>query len=391
MLGSTVYITRNGCCAAAVLDATDDLREKDLDLPSKPFPGLDIYKVPWSSYMAIPFPPGVAVLVVVLTLHAVGSAAQAQTAVTLWQFGPGRLLSAQLTLPLEPLATATDGSATVYLYQAVNNAELTTTNAGGVTTTTFASATPRTIIASASGWFEPNANGGGIECALENASFGRCFNIQSGGVAVPANSGKPFAEVLGISTSSSTSLTPTVPLPSSSSSDTNANLKHHSTPVGAIVGAVIALLLVVLGGLSAFVLLRRRRKRRVWDDEQNAARAYDAGVVGSESVGGSAGIAESLAGNGAVFASPPQVELRRPQAELGRGRRRKGEERFRVAAPPMSELTSPSSDASGSGPGVGSVQVASELQTADLVRLLAERIRSEERAPPYALVERGDV
>ncbi|KAJ7166247.1 hypothetical protein C8R46DRAFT_1192622 [Mycena filopes] len=346
--------------------------------------------------MAMAFPPGLAVLVVVLTLHAVGSAAQAQTAVTLWQFGPGRLLSAQLTLPLEPLATATDGSATVYLYQAVNNAELTTTNAGGVTTTTFASATPRTIIASASGWFEPNANGGGIECALENASFGRCFNIQSGGVAVPANSGKPFAEVLGISTTTSTSLTPTAPLPSSSSSSsgTNANLKDHSTPVGAIVGAVIAVLVVILGGLVAFVLLRRRRKRRVWDDEQNAARAYNAGVA--DSVGGNAGVAdrsfgwntgvaESVAGNGAVFASPPP-------ADLGRGRRRKGEERLRMAAPPpMSEVTSPSSDAGGSGPAVSSVQVASELPTADLVQLLAERIRSEERAPPYALVERGDV
>ncbi|KAJ7166245.1 hypothetical protein C8R46DRAFT_295799 [Mycena filopes] len=67
--------------------------------------------------MSILFLPSVAVLVVVLTRHAVSSAAAALKAVTLWQFGTGRLPAAQLGLPLQPLSTATDGSATAYPYQ----------------------------------------------------------------------------------------------------------------------------------------------------------------------------------------------------------------------------------------------------------------------------------
>ncbi|KAJ7174825.1 hypothetical protein C8R46DRAFT_1081828 [Mycena filopes] len=316
----------------------------------------------------IPFPPLIALLSVVLTLHAAGSAA---AAVTLWQFGQGRLLPGQLTLPLQPLATATDGSATEYLYQVVNDATLTTTNAAGVTTVTFASASPRTIIASASGWVEPFDNGDAIECAFVDKDFGRCFQIHAGS-AVPTNSGAPITQVLQIAPPSSTATSAPLPSSSSSGASSNSNLNaKHSTPAGAIAGAVIAVVILPLGGLFAFVVLRRRRTRRLWEDEKNAARAYDAGVA--ESIGRNASEEEPSAA----------------QAELARGRRRKEDERFRGTAS-TSRISSTPSDAGG-GSRVVSVQVVSELPTADLVQLLAERMRSEERAPPYALVERGDV
>ncbi|KAJ7793897.1 hypothetical protein B0H13DRAFT_1935344 [Mycena leptocephala] len=57
------------------------------------------------------------------------------TTVTLWQFGRFRLLPGDSTLPLQPLGTASDGSATTYLYQ-VTNPKLITTDQSGFTTTT---------------------------------------------------------------------------------------------------------------------------------------------------------------------------------------------------------------------------------------------------------------
>jgi hypothetical protein len=65
---------------------------------------------------------------------AVCSAQSQVTAITLWQFGKGRLLAADFTLPLEPLGTAADGSETTYLYQALNEATVTTTNEAGLLT-----------------------------------------------------------------------------------------------------------------------------------------------------------------------------------------------------------------------------------------------------------------
>ncbi len=58
------------------------------------------------------------------------------TAVTLWQFGRPRLLTGDATLPLQPLGTADDGSATTYLYQILNPTVITTTNQVGFTTET---------------------------------------------------------------------------------------------------------------------------------------------------------------------------------------------------------------------------------------------------------------
>ncbi|KAJ7634974.1 hypothetical protein FB45DRAFT_478502 [Roridomyces roridus] len=133
-------------------------------------------------------------LVPVLSLaFLVALAGAAQEAVTLWQFGQGRLLEASLTLPLIPLGTAIGGSETTYLYQALNNALTTTTDASGVTTTVQTpSATPRTIIASASGWFE-QFDDGDIICGLVNPTFGHC--LVGGSMA---NSGSPTPEVIAI-------------------------------------------------------------------------------------------------------------------------------------------------------------------------------------------------
>ncbi|KAJ7938713.1 hypothetical protein B0H13DRAFT_2301347 [Mycena leptocephala] len=76
-----------------------------------------------------------------------GEAQSTETEVTLWQFGVLRLLGAQVTLPLQPMGTAGDGSATTYLYQVLNPAEVITTDESGFVTKTIKSATPRTIVA----------------------------------------------------------------------------------------------------------------------------------------------------------------------------------------------------------------------------------------------------
>ncbi|KAJ7218515.1 hypothetical protein GGX14DRAFT_595130 [Mycena pura] len=106
------------------------------------------------------------------------------TAVTLWQFGEGRLLGGRVgTLPL---GTAPRGVATTYLYQALNPAVVTITDEEGfLTSGTIASAkrlAPRTVIVSASGWFEAFANeptqtGHTIACSLVNSAFGDCVDI----------------------------------------------------------------------------------------------------------------------------------------------------------------------------------------------------------------------
>ncbi|KAJ7021017.1 hypothetical protein C8F04DRAFT_1274258 [Mycena alexandri] len=261
--------------------------------------------------------------------------------------------------------TATDGSATAYLYQVVNNAKVVTANAAGVTTVTFPSTSARTIIASASGWIEPFDNGVAIECRFVDSDFGRCFQI-NGSTAVPTNSGAPITQVVQIAYPSSTSLPP----PTSSSSS------KHSIPVGAIVGAVIAVLVAGLGGLLACFILRRRRQSQRWEDEKNASRAFDAAVVESTN-------------NRPPIVSGPQAEL-----GIGRGPRKHQEvERFRAVASGSGSggvSSVRTSDVGGSR--VVSFQIASELPTSDLVQLLAQRVQLEERAaPPYALVERGDV
>jgi hypothetical protein len=63
-------------------------------------------------------------------------ARSAATVVTLWQFGQPRVAGGLVTLPLQPLGTASDGSETTYLYQVVNPTVIITTDQGGFATTT---------------------------------------------------------------------------------------------------------------------------------------------------------------------------------------------------------------------------------------------------------------
>ncbi|KAJ7218519.1 hypothetical protein GGX14DRAFT_595143 [Mycena pura] len=136
------------------------------------------------------------------------------TAVTLWQFGKGRLLAGQSTLPLIPLGTAPGGAETTYLYQALNPTVVTATNEDGFLSVvgTFTSATPRTVIADASGWFEAFANeptqtGHTIACSLVNSGFGDCVDI-TGASTVTSNSGSPNAEVFQVSLTAPPTVTP---------------------------------------------------------------------------------------------------------------------------------------------------------------------------------------
>ncbi|KAJ7218525.1 hypothetical protein GGX14DRAFT_437357, partial [Mycena pura] len=138
------------------------------------------------------------------------------TAVTLWQFGFVRLLGGQLgTLPLIPLGTAPGGVATTYLYQAVNPAVVTTTNDDGFLSVvgTLASATPRTVIASASGWFEAFANeptqtGHTIACGLVDSTFGECTDYNLGSTFIDG-SGLPTPAAFQVSLTVPPTVTPT--------------------------------------------------------------------------------------------------------------------------------------------------------------------------------------
>ncbi|KAJ7894854.1 hypothetical protein B0H14DRAFT_3125418 [Mycena olivaceomarginata] len=215
----------------------------------------------------------------VLCLLAPGLAQITQTAVTLWQFGRPRLLPGQVTAPLQPLGTASDGGATTYLYQALNpGGDIVTTDEGGfLTTKKIAFATPRTIVASASGWVEIFETGA-ISCGFVDSTFGQCLDsnevttslVNSGlstpvvipiSEAVPQVLGSQISTSLGTAASTSTfsSISPT-------STDTdNRDPPAKKAPVGAIIGGVIGVLLLGIGALAALWWCRRRRLRHIAD------------------------------------------------------------------------------------------------------------------------------
>ncbi|KIK52375.1 hypothetical protein GYMLUDRAFT_265480 [Collybiopsis luxurians FD-317 M1] len=180
-------------------------------------------------------------------------------AITLWQFGQGRLLSAVVTLPMQPLGTANDGSETTYLYQALNSATVTKTSNGiPIAQETFLP-TPRTIIASASGWHEPAQD---IACSLVDATFGEC--IVGGTIG---NSGTPVAEIIAVTQPSVVSpvVSPVTvtSLASPSQAPTTEASSNSTTPtrliVGATVGGILGLALIPVVGL---VFLRRWRRQK---------------------------------------------------------------------------------------------------------------------------------
>ncbi|KAJ7107889.1 hypothetical protein C8R44DRAFT_744465 [Mycena epipterygia] len=194
------------------------------------------------------------------------------TAVTLWQFGNGRLLDGQVILPMEPMGTASNGAATTYLYQVLNPAVVVTTNEAGLLTLTTPSATPRTIVASASGWVEYFGTTIGIACNLVNSEFGQCLDGTS-----TANTGVPTPQVLALTpapTSTSTITTlpaitipPTTFVPYLTSSPTpTQNQSGKPAPVGAIVGSILGGSAALLIGLALITIWRRRRLREVQNE-----------------------------------------------------------------------------------------------------------------------------
>ncbi|KAJ7486688.1 hypothetical protein FB451DRAFT_1362971 [Mycena latifolia] len=217
--------------------------------------------------------------------------AQSQaTEVTLWQFGKGRLLEAVVTEPLKALGTAPYGAATFYLYQALNPTVITTNDgAGSLTTQTVTLTTPRTIIASASGWVEPFVNDE-IACRFIDPDFGACVDGTS-----TANSGAPTPQVFQVAVtqafagSSSITSPPVVSTstPSSAPSSTsNANLDQNTTGkpsslvLGAIVGGTVGGLAALGIGVAVILLLYRRRRirqRRQWEHDDSIIAG--AGVV----------------------------------------------------------------------------------------------------------------
>ncbi|KAJ7758721.1 hypothetical protein B0H16DRAFT_1689262 [Mycena metata] len=309
-------------------------------------------------------PPGrIAVFSVVLALYAADSVGQTQkAAATLWQFGELLDSGETRTLPLVPLTTATDGSATAYLYQVVNDADKTIS---------------RTIFASASGWIERFGSDSGFECGFIDTNFGICSffaSITTSPRATNAYSGPPIPDVIQIEQPSSTALprsfssthtasssSPPRPLPPNS---------KHSVPVGSVVGGVSAVLAGIVGGLVAFIVLRRRRERQMWEMARIAPRAYSTS-------------ARNPPATIPVFVSNPQPEMRSGPGQFGAN----NHAREVASASPTATFGGVSHGRSGTAV---PFQMVSELPMSDLVQLLAQRLQTEEPAPPYALVEMGD-
>ncbi|KAF7317561.1 hypothetical protein MKEN_00843000 [Mycena kentingensis (nom. inval.)] len=198
--------------------------------------------------------------------------------VSLWQFGPmGRLLPGAMTLPLVPQGTGANGAATTFLYQVVNPAT-TVVQEGAVILTkhTVVTAT-RTIVASASGWFEPFPTHN-IHCHFVGRRYGQCEDGYPTTTTV-ANSGMPHAVVLpvsaafpafttGLSGSSVASLdsseaSTTITAPSTTNSTSTSN-SVTAPIVGGVVGAISAL---TVAGLLYFCVLRRNRYRFRWGSD----------------------------------------------------------------------------------------------------------------------------
>ncbi|KAJ7435982.1 hypothetical protein B0H11DRAFT_2111953 [Mycena galericulata] len=241
-------------------------------------------------------------LVLATTAHAQSDPA---TAVTLWQFGEDRLYNGEVTLPMVPLGTASDGGATTYLYQVLIPATLITTDtAGGFSTEISPSTVSRTILVSASGWREPWGPGEAIACELVNPDFGQCFDTPS---TVPSNSGTPSPRVVLISlsttmplpTASSTAtaagaqlsaptsalpISPSIYLPTTSSTATAADTQNtHSRPpaIGTIVGGTVGAFLVLSVATIALALCFRRRRQQRRQREDAKPQPYNASTSGT--------------------------------------------------------------------------------------------------------------
>ncbi|KAJ7140560.1 hypothetical protein C8R43DRAFT_1017478 [Mycena crocata] len=230
--------------------------------------------------------PRVNVLLLVLTAFTVALAQEDAAFVTLWQFGRHRLLNGHTTLAMQPLGITTDadGSATTYRYQVLNPATITTIEGGITTVRTTPSPTPRTIVASASGWVEFDALVVGLEatpriaCNFISAAFGQCTDQISTTTTI-GNRGTPTPVVLtvGPPLTSAPSSAPTpssTPTLASTPTSTVDSAPQSQIPVGAIVGATVGCA-VLLVALALLLIWRRRRPNSSRVETDMAPRAYN--------------------------------------------------------------------------------------------------------------------
>nr|GAT51962.1 predicted protein [Mycena chlorophos] len=231
-----------------------------------------------------------------------------QEIVTLWQFGNSRLAAGEHTLPLVPEGTTTyaDGAvATTFLYRVVEDpTQIVKVQPLGETLTTTTPITIfRTIIASASGWFEPFSSGF-IECAFGGGgtTHGECINIDStttssgGGTALPEVFSVTTLDPTSTSASTTASQTTSTTLPGLVSPEpttlspaatarglpepTSSNISRASslaggpragTIAGGIVGGIAFLTSIAL----LFICCRRRARaaRRTQLDAEGGSRS----------------------------------------------------------------------------------------------------------------------
>ncbi|KAF9075681.1 hypothetical protein BDP27DRAFT_950579 [Rhodocollybia butyracea] len=193
------------------------------------------------------------------------ASAFSQTAVTLFEFGPGRFLEGASTLPLLPLGTASDSSQTTYLYEVVNTVKSTDGSPALATAS-------RTIVASASGWAELFGTTASIECRFIDSTEGECFG-QTTGTATST----PFPVVFKVASTTTipatSTLSPSQPTASFATTVTNiiptatnvsngsqdSRKSESSAGLGIIIGSTIAGVAVLLA--VVFFILWRRRKR----------------------------------------------------------------------------------------------------------------------------------
>ncbi|KAF8198701.1 hypothetical protein K438DRAFT_2115308 [Mycena galopus ATCC 62051] len=208
------------------------------------------------------------------------------TGVTLWQFGINRLAGGEVTLPLEPLQTVSDGSATMYRYQVLNPTTVVAVVDSTFTRQTIAATATRTIIASASGWAEIFGSNENLACGFIDSTFGECF---MGTATAPANSGAPQTVRIAVATQ-----TPAPTLPSGSTTPVKPSMRP-------IVGGAAAGSLVVLV-LALIILFLRRRRRQLQEIEKTVAVGYERTAPQHSTLSGKA---LPFAG----FAAGPQLEL----------------------------------------------------------------------------------
>lgn len=153
----------------------------------------------------------------------------------------------------------------------------------------------RTIVASASGWFEPFSVNT-IQCHFVDATFGECFDTSATASGAPTPHGFALASPTPVTTSSSTGISestftsspsapsaPTTKVVSpTTTSVSDVSQSSRTSSVGAIVGGSIAGIAGLLALGVIFWLFRRKRVQKVAGPEKLISGQPNRGILQAE-------------------------------------------------------------------------------------------------------------